>query len=323
LIRGKTILVIRIGAMGDIIHALPAVASLKASFPESQLHWVVSERWLALLEGNPSVDGTVTFDRSSFSGLIQTRNRLRTVAPDLAIDFQGLIKSALAGRVARPAAFYGFDRDDVRERPASWLYTHRIAVRGPHRVERNLQLAAAAGAKKMQYEAWIPPGQVEGELPNSPFVLATPFAGWAGKEWPLSSLDELGSRLRGAGFDLVANVPASRADELSGFKNIRIHQSSLRGLIGAMRLAAAVVAPDSGPLHLAAALRKRGVALFGPTDPASNGPFGGTLIVLRADDAETTYKRHKEIHPSMRRITVDQVMSALMASLPRHESRAV
>jgi heptosyltransferase-1 len=88
-------------------------------------------------------------------------------------------------------------------------------------------------------------------------------------------------------------------------------------LIDATRRAAAVVGVDSGPMHLAAALSKPGVALFGPTDPERNGPYGGSLAVLRAPGAVTTYKRLGEIDESMRRLAVDEVFEALRASLGR------
>ncbi len=313
-------LIIRIGAMGDIIHTLPAVASLKASQPERPLLWLVAEKWLPLLAGNPSVDNTLIFDRSSWQAIRETYQRVKQARIETAIDFQGLIKSALSGWLARPQRFFGFDRAHVRERPASWFYTDRVPANGPHRVERALQLARAAGATEIVSDGWIPPGSIEGDLPGGPFVLTTPFAGWVGKEWPLAFLDALGRELRREGIDLVANVPDSRSNELADLQNVRLHRSSLSGLIGAMRLASAVVAPDSGPLHLAAALRKPGVALFGPTDPAANGPFGGTITVLRASDAETTYKRHRQVHSSMHKVTVEQVTAALMASLSRQES---
>jgi len=93
------------------------------------------------------------------------------------------------------------------------------------------------------------------------------------------------------------------------------HLSSIAGLIDATRRAAAVVGVDSGPMHLAAALRKPGVAIFGPTDPAVNGPYGGTVDVLRAAGATTSYKRESSIAPSMREITPRQVWSSLQCQL--------
>ena len=182
-------------------------------------------------------------------------------------------------------------------------------------VERNLQLIAAAGASKLSDEAWIPPGRSEGHLPSGPFVLTSPFAGWAGKQWPIENYDALGQLLAREGFELVVNVPADRAQEVAQFKHISVHTSSIAGLIDATRRAAAVAGLDSGPLHLAAALRKPGVALFGPTDPRLTGPYGGTIAVIRSDDVETTYKRHASVHASMRVITPQRVAQVLLHSL--------
>lgn len=314
------ILVIRLSAMGDIIHTLPAVISLKKSFPDRKLAWLIAPRWMSLLDGNPYVDELIPFNRAA---LRESWRRLRATKPGLALDFQGLVQSALAGRISQPNRLFGFDRSVAREPMASLFYTHRVPVKGPHRVERNVQLAAAAGAKELTYECWIPPGEPARDLPSGPFVLTSPFAGWAGKEWPLESFEMLGQQLRKAGLELVANVAERRARELKDLEHVRVHTSSLAGLIGATRLAKAVVGLDSGPLHLAAALYKPGVGLFGPTDPALTGPFGGSMRVIRADDVETTYKRHGRIHASMRSISPESVAREVLesiaaASFPNH-----
>ena len=314
----QSILVIRLGAMGDILHALPAVASLKLSFPESRLSWLVAERWMPLLEGNPFIDDLIAVDERARSlwAFLRTATRQR---PDLAIDFQGLLKSALAGRVTRPGRFLGFDRTVAREPLASFLYSDRIPVRGPHRIERNLQLAKAAGATRITQESWIPAGRPEGDLPQSPFVLASPFAGWGSKQWPLEHYNSLGLRFREEGLQLLLNVPQERACELKPLDNVQVHSSSLAGLIFATRAADAVIGVDSGPLHLAAALGKPGVALFGPTDPAQTGPFRSRMTILRAESATTTYKRQHATDASMKDISVAHVWDALArsrASLP-------
>ncbi len=310
-------LLIRLSAMGDIIHTLPAAATLKKSFPERKLIWVVASRWAPLLEGNPFIDQIIPFDRAGLAALWTSSRRLRRMHAAWTFDFQGLLYSALIGRAARPAVLFGFDRSVAREPLASLFYSRRVAVKGPHRIERNVQLAEAAGARELVYEAWIPPGSPEGNLPSAPFVLSSPFAGWPGKEWPLERYEQLAERLRSENLELVANVPATRAAEVAKLRHVRIHISSLAGLIDATRRATAVVGLDSGPLHLAAALRKPGVALYGPTDPLRTGPFGGTLSVLRAGDVETTYKRHAHTHASMKAIAADQVAEALLRSLSR------
>lgn len=304
---------IRLGAMGDILHALPAAASLKLSFPERKVVWLVGRRWCDLLVGNPYVDEIVPFDRSALRGLWSLRRELRQLRPELVIDFQGLLQSALAGRMARSPRFLGFDRQVAREPLASRLYTERIHVTGPHRIERNLQLVRAAGAQHLTEESWIPEGAPEGHLPSGPYVLASPFAGWQSKQWPLEMYEALGQRLRKEGLELVINVPSSRAKD--SFEHVLVHRSSLSGLIHATRHATAVVGVDSGPLHLAAALKKPGVAIFGPTDPAQTGPFRSSMVVLRHKEVETTYKRGKDVHASMAEISVEEVARALLDSL--------
>ena len=309
------ILVVRLGAMGDIIHALPAVSSLRNSFPHHSISWLVSPRWMPLLAGNPAIDHLVSFERHPFSQLRATFDRVREIKPDLAFDFQGLLQSALAGRLAGPKRFWGFTRNVARESLASFFYTDRVNAQGPHRVQRNLHLVEAAGATNITEAAWIPAGQAEGSLPDGHFVLASPFAGWTGKEWPIQQYAALAKLLRGEGLSLVLNVPASKLLALPSLPDVQVHTSSLSGLIYATRQALAVIGLDSGPLHLAAALRKPGVAIFGPTDPVATGPFGGTLAVLRAPDVESTYKRHNQVHVSMQAVSVEQVYSALLSSL--------
>jgi heptosyltransferase I len=309
------ILVIRLGAMGDIIHALPAVATLKQSFPGQRLMWLVASRWQPLLEGNPFIDELVSFERSEIASLPGSWRRLRNIRPGLAVDFQGLLQSALAGRITRPQSFLGFDRSVAREPLASMFYTHRIAVKGPHRVQRNMQLVQAARAQDVTWDCWLPQGTPEGELPKADFVLTSPFAGWNSKQWPLENYEALACRLQTEGLELVANVPAERASEVAAYRHLRVQVSAISGLIHATRRAVAVIGLDSGPLHLAAALRKPGVALFGPTDPEQTGPFNSTMVVLRSPDVDTSYRRDRRIHGSMREISVEQVSTALHHSL--------
>ncbi|HYL37223.1 MAG TPA: glycosyltransferase family 9 protein [Bryobacteraceae bacterium] len=308
---GPRILVIRLGSMGDVVAALPAVASLKHSLPHSSITWVIHPRWSVLLEGNPYLDSVIELDRRTFPGLAGAWRALRAQPWDLAVDFQGLIKSALVASVARPERIYGFAAAYAREPAASWFYSTKVTIQSHHAVERNLDLAAAAGASSILRTFPLPPGAPEGDLPKGDFVLASPLAGWGAKQWPLEYYGRLAERLRrDCGLPLVLNVP--HPIEAAG---VRTHVSSLRGLIHAVRRATAIVGVDSGPTHLAAALEKPGVAIYGPTDPARNGPYGGTFRVLRSPDAVTTYRRNAEPDASMRAISPEQVSSALEAIL--------
>ena len=303
------ILLVRLGAFGDVIHALPAAASLRRSIPGARLTWAIDPKWKGLLEGNPDVDCVLAVNRRSPESLKAAWRYFRERPVDIAVDVQGLIKSGLLVRASQARRRIGFAAGFLRERAAGLFYTEQIAPKTQHVVEWNLDLASAAGATARVVDAPIPAGKPEGELPTKPFVLACPFAGWGAKQWPLEHYEELGTLLSGAGHDLVLNVAAQAQTSLYQ------HVSGLPGLIDATRRAAAVVGLDSGPLHLAAALKKPGVALFGPTDPARNGPYGGTIKTLRDAGAPTTYRRMNEILPCMRAITPRMVFEQLLPCL--------
>lgn len=184
-------------------------------------------------------------------------------------------------------------------------------------MERNLDLAAAAGASNILRTFPLPPGERQAQLPDGDFVLASPLAGWGAKQWPLEHYAKLAERLRReCGMPLVLDAP--HALQVEGAQT---HVSTLAGLIYATRRATAVVGLDSGPLHLAAVLGKQGVAIYGPTDPARHGPYGGTIGVLRSPGAVTSYNRTAEPDASMLEITPDRVFEALEPILATHKDR--
>ena len=172
-------------------------------------------------------------------------------------------------------------------------------------------MAAAAGASSLLHSFPIPAGRPEGKLPQGEFVLASPQAGWGAKQWPLEYYSELGRRIkRELGMTLVLN----------GLQAIHLehtvpHVSGLPGLIDATRRASAVIGLDSGPLHLAAALGKLGVAIYGPTDPAINGPYKSNLKLLRLERVQTTYRRASQPETSMRGIQPEMVFDALASAV--------
>lgn len=303
------ILVIRLGSLGDVIHALPAVASLKHSFPHSHLSWIVKPQWATVLEGNPYIDEVIPYQRTA-AGLAEAWRRLRRETFQLAVDLQGLIQSSLVAAAARPEKIVGLDSSQAREPLASAMYSTAVKTTAAHRVDQYLEIAAAAGATNRVITFPLPPGKPEGKLPEGPFVLACPLAGWAAKQWPLDYYAELAAGLK---MPLVLNGSPGAAETLASVEGAIVHTSGIAGLIDATRRAKAIVGVDSGPLHLAAALGKPGVAIYGPTDPASHGPYGGTIQVLRSGDAVTSYKRRDFEDPSMRAIQPGEVMEVLHA----------
>lgn len=312
----SSILVVRLGAMGDVIHALPAAASLKQSFPRSHVAWVIDPRWAPLLEGNAFIDQVIPLNRKNWASVGEAWHKLRAIPFDLAVDFQGLIKSAIVASVARATRIVGYSFSQLREGPAAIFYSSTCAVNARHIVDRHLELAAAAGATSLIKNFPLPPGRPEGELPSDGYVLASPFAGWQSKEWPIEFYSQLAAiLLKRTGVSLVVNGHPGAADKLRAIEGVIPHISSISGLIHATRHATAVLGVDSGPMHIAAALEKRGVAIFGPTDPERNGPYGTSMKILRHPQAETSYKRRSTTDESMRAITPEAVAECLIDQL--------
>jgi heptosyltransferase-1 len=310
------ILIVRLGAMGDILHTLPAAWSMKRSFPNARIAWAVHPKWTDLLQGGGVADEVIAVDRKRWKSLAEAWRTLRNEPFDTVIDCQGLIQSALVAKSARSGRVIGFASPAVREKPAAWFYTAAVEPRSQHMVERIMELAVAAGAREQSVEFPLPAGKPEGDLPEGAFVLASPLAGWRSKQWPVEHYARLAELLtRELGLPLVLNGAPRDAAALRSIPNIVVHISSVAGLIDATRRAAAVVGLDSGPMHLAAALGKPGVALYGPTDPARNGPYSKTIAVLRQADAPVSYKRENKIHPSMRALTPEMVFDALRKAL--------
>jgi lipopolysaccharide heptosyltransferase I len=301
------ILVVRLSSMGDVIHALPAVATLKHSFPRCQLSWAIRPRWMPLIEGNPFVDRIIPIERSFRAAAAAVRS-MRAERFDLAVDLQGLLQSALVAALARPDRVVGFHRSQVRERAAALFYSTGVQTRAAHVVDRNLELVAGAGASSLLRAFPLPEGTPQGQLPGGRFVLASPLAGWGSKQWPIELYEEVAALLD---MPLVVNGPPEAAPALQQIRGARMHLSGISGLIHATRRAHAVIGVDSGPLHLAAALGKPGVAIYGPTDPARNGPYGGSVRVLRSPRAVTSYKRRATTDPSMGLISAAEVIEAL------------
>ena len=306
------ILVIRLGAMGDIFHTMPAVAALRASYPTAKITWIVESKWQSLLAGCPFVDEVLALDRSNIAGLASAWSDLRSRRFSLAVDFQGLIKSGLIALASGADTRLGYERSQLRESLASIFYSASKPVDAVHVVDRHRQLVSAVSP----VEFYLPPGAAEAPLPVGPYVLTCPMAGWGAKQWPKEYYVELARGVaEQLGMPLVVNGPPGTM--FSHFKPAFVHLSGLPGLMEATRRATAVVGLDSGPLHMAAAIQKPGVAIFGPTDPARNGPYGGTLRVLRSAKAATSYKRENVEHAAMRSITPRMVLDELKLCLAK------
>jgi heptosyltransferase-1 len=318
------LLVVRMGAMGDIIHTLPSAATLRRAFPQAEIDWLVEDRWAELLDGNPHINAARRIYRRNWSDLWNTVGDLRAKRYDLILDFQGLLKSAAIARLSAPRELIGFRMEALREKLAAAFYDRHVArhvvPRGAHIVEQNLELAHAAGAKESVLEFPLPAGSAP-PLPFQEFFALSPSAGWAAKRWPVESYAKLILRANAElGLRAAINCGpgdedlAARVAELAREAQPLIVKGGMAELVAVIRKARAFVAGDTGPLHVAAAVGTPVVAIFGPTDPARNGPYTKRARILRATDVATTYSRSAGSE-AVARITVEQVVTALREML--------
>lgn len=278
---GESVLVLKPSSLGDIVHTLPAVARLKAARPGWRISWLVNTEWAPLLEGNPDVDEVITFPRQQFRGpgswlrlggwLHRWRARGR---PDLAVDFQGLLRSALLGRLSGARRVLG--AGDARE-GARWLYhqTAPVHAGAVHAVDRYLALADAVLGEKAQGPLRFPLPQ--GSIPEKAegigdFVLLHPYSRGSGKSLTREQVEGLCRELAPRRVVLAGRVPGEPPEAMTNVLNL-LNETSLPELIGLIRRAAFVITVDSGPMHLAAALDRPLVGIHTWTNPRKVGPY--------------------------------------------------
>ena len=281
------LLVLKPSSLGDIVHTLPAVAALRAKFPGAHLTWMVNPEWAPLLEGNPHLNETLIFPRADFRGLQgwlrfgRWRRALKRQAPpDLILDFQGLLRTALVARAFRGVPVYGLS--DARE-GARFVQTKTIPVDPKaHAVERYLALAAATGATLAgPPEFALPEGDRPSEsIPAEPFIVFHPFSRGRGKSLAPESVTAF---CRAVDFPvvLVGRTDLEVPDLPPNVTNL-LNRTSLTELLWLLRRATFVVSVDSGPMHLAAAVTGNLLAIHTWSDPCQVGPYRPGAHVWKA-----------------------------------------
>jgi len=275
------ILVVRLSALGDVIHTIPAVVALRDALG-ADVEWAVERPYAELVETVAGVRAVRASIRKWGHSLIASRNDMRIFVRkirgnDIAVDFQGLIKSALVARFSGARERYGFDREAIRETLAARFINRHVAVdQSRHVVEWNMQLASAVAGRELAMPeiAWggfsNPPGGSE-DPPHVKQIVVLPGAGKANKIWPPERYGEVIRRL---GVPAIT-VWGPNERELAEQTGLELAPpTNLRELAAVLKDAALVVGGDTGPLHLAAALGTRVVGLYGPTNVRRNGPFG-------------------------------------------------
>jgi heptosyltransferase-1 len=336
------LLIVRLGSMGDIIHTLPAVTALRRMLPDAVIGWIVEERWAELLctlpeprsgprsPRRPLVDRVHTVNTKSWrKSLLSAQtweqiaagfSDLRAQRYDVAVDFQGAVRSAMLARWSGAPVVYGFAQP--RENVASMFYTRQVIASGSHVVEQNLSLAEAVLRPPLQMAkiefpcAEAVEQQCENRLRHlGDFALLNPGAGWGAKQWPAERYGEVAKRLAEDGMKSLINFgpgeePLMRTVETASAGAAKGVVCSLTELIALTRRARLFIGGDTGPMHLAAALGISVVAIFGPTNPVRNGPFGTRSIVLRSLASPTTHSPRAQPDPGLLEITADEVVDA-------------
>jgi lipopolysaccharide heptosyltransferase I len=328
-------LVVRLGSLGDIVHTFPAVAGLRESFPEAEIVWLTHPRWKALVESSELATNIWETETRSYHSLREIIGRIRKKDFTTAIDYQGLWKSASLSFFGGVSHRIGFSSQTIREFGVPILYTDRVPCTQTHIADQNGELSQRAGARHGVAPAALAVPSIQEVfvlqllrgLAIERYVVLSPAGGWRSKCWPPDCYGTLCQKIRGSlGLRCVLNFGPGEDDLISAVKatsgeaNPIAYNGSLLQLMALLRNAACVVGGDTGPLHLAVALGTPAVAIFGPTDPARNGPYrmgdrSGDAspidIVLRSPHAETTYKRGAQAAPSILEIDVDTVFEAV------------
>lgn len=330
------ILIVKLGAIGDVAHTMPALAALRRAMPEAHIAWAVEQGGAAkLLRGCAQLDELIELDmrgwrKSLMNAETQLAIRkamagLRNAKFDLALDFQGLMKSAMVARLARVPRRIGFAREALREPASAFLLTERVAVDdNDHIIKKNLKLVEHLGCDTSgEYEFPVALSEdderfAEAQLErfDGRFAIINPGGGWPTKLWSAEGFGAIADRLLevhairsvvtyGPGEEELAQtvIDHSRANAAVAL------DSTLKQFFALARRARLFIGGDTGPMHIAAAARAPVVAIFGPTESRRNGPFAKDDVIVERNDLDCRvdcYRRSCS-HTSCMKIPVEIV----------------
>jgi heptosyltransferase I len=299
------ILIVRLGALGDVVHTIPAAAALRAAFPDARIDWLVDAKHRAMVDLVTTLDRTIALEHSTLAGWSAVLRAMRQTAYDVAIDLQGLLKSAVLARGSGAARIVGFSIWHLREKTARPFYSDAHDAEGGHVIAKNLRLLRAVGVDddEIRFPLAEPPSaaltELRQRLGGRRFALINAGAAWPNKRWPPERFGQLAAFLReacalepvvlwGPGEEtLAAQVIAAS----SGTAH-EAPRTSVADIVALARASELVISGDTGPLHIATAVGTPTVSLFGPTDPVRNGPFiDADAIVSRYDTCGCRYDR--------------------------------
>jgi heptosyltransferase I len=333
------ILLVRLSAIGDVIHTLPLVCAIRKRFPSVWLTWVVEEKAAAVLEGHAAINEVIVLPRGwlkSPGRVWRLRRKLRQAKFDLAIDAQGLTKSAAAAWLSGAPRRIGFGDPWGREL-SRWLNTELVDTTKPHAVERHLELLRPLGIESPAVKFDIPESEasrlaaeeiIRNHGAEGGFALIAPGAGWPSKLWPASRFAQVAAYL-GRQWNLPTLVISGNAQERSWAEQIATESMgrakpapsmSLAVLAAVAKRARLFVGSDTGPLHLAAAVGTPCVGLYGPWSAEKHGPYGSQHVCVQKMTLEGSTRQKRQAPPIyMEAIDVESVCQACAQILRRKE----
>jgi heptosyltransferase I len=300
------ILIVRLSALGDIVHTLPVAAALRRAFPEARLDWVVDARHREILELVPAIDrrimigaplggrvesynASATLVSAGAARLLAAIREMRRTRYDVALDLQGLLKSAVLARASGASRVIGFDRSQLREPAARFFYSETHAAPGAHVIQKNLSLLSAIGVEsnEIRFPLAVPDSPIMAEVrerlglrDGERFALINAGAAWPNKRWPPARFGEVAAALgRTHGLKSVVlwgpGEEALAAEVVSASEGAAVSspETTIPSLVSLAAEAALMISGDTGPLHIAAAVGTPVVGIYGPTNPERNGPF--------------------------------------------------
>jgi heptosyltransferase-1 len=335
--------------LGDVIHGLPSAVMLRQAFPDATIGWLIEERWAELLctistprsgtrsPQRPLVDAihpiklkqwrSTLFSTQTWERIVASLSDLRSRRYEIAIDLQGAARSAILARWSGASTIYGAIQP--RENLASLWYTRKNVTHRSHVVEQYAEIAQSViGEARPIPDAIFPCDPIAEqfiekrlrELDLHDFVILNPGAGWGAKQWPAERYGAVAQELARKGIRSFINFgpgeqPLAKIAEEASAGTARALSFSIGELVALTRRARLFIGGDTGPMHLAAAWHIPVVALFGPTDPARNGPFRTRNIVLRHQNSLTTLSHRTEPDPGLLAISANEVTDAALKLL--------
>ena len=315
------VLIVKLGSIGDIIHTLPSLVAIRKALPDAEISWVAEERSAEILRGNPMIDNLIEVDTQALRGgmvieeiLLNASKQLKGLRKfkfDVAIDFQGLWKSAMIAKLSGARRRWGFGRDGLREPSSRILITDTVDTpRHIHVIEKNLMLAKGAliiGVPSHDFEfpiATTAEHTAEADAliiaAGGEFAVLNPGGGWVTKLWHAEKFGQLADMLwqeKGI-ISIVATGPkdlelADRVAAASRVGNLVLAQPSLKGFYELVKRAKIYVGGDTGPTHLAVAAKAPIVGLFGPTEWWRNGSPNPDDIVVEREEIDCRVDCHR------------------------------